>query len=125
MSLKSVLLTVLLVLPVQAFAFGEPYRQAHFETLMEQGKPILVHVHAPWCSTCRAQDMRLQSLFKSPEHAAINALEVSFDNQKDVLRQFRVTSQSVLIAFRDGREIGRLVGQTREHPIAELLSRMH
>jgi thioredoxin 1 len=122
MTLKSVPLALLLVLPLQAFAFGEPYRQARFDALMQEGKPILVHVHAHWCSTCRAQDMRLESLLPSPGNAAIQALEVNFDEQKEALRALGARSTSVLIAFREGREVGRLVGQTGERPIAELLA---
>jgi thioredoxin-like negative regulator of GroEL len=122
--LPSLLLAGLLSQPVLALAFGEPYMQARFDALNQGGKPVLVHIHAPWCPTCRAQDKRLGRLFQVPGNKAIAALEVSFDNQKDVVRAFRASGQSVLIGFKDGREVGRLVGETREDRIADFLARL-
>ncbi len=117
-------LAATLFLPALTQAYGEPFQQARFDALLREGKPVLVHIHAPWCSTCRTQDARLQQLFRAAENQGIAALEVSFDNQKDAVRALRASSQSILIGFRDGREVARLVGETREVRIADLLARL-
>lgn len=122
--LPAALLGASLGLSGQALAFGEAYQQARFDGLLQAGKPVLVHIHAPWCSTCRTQDKRLGNLFQLPQYQAVTALEVSYDDQKDVVRGFRANSQSILIGFKDGREVGRLIGETRERGIAGLLDRL-
>lgn len=123
-TLKTLILAGALALPAPVLAFGEPYRPDRFDGLIRAGKPVLVHIHAPWCPTCRAQDKRLTGLFTLPENRDITALEVSFDQQKDAVRSFRASQQSTLIGYRDGREVGRLVGETREERIGALLERL-
>lgn len=49
---------------------------------------------------------------------------MSFDHQKDAVRGFRANQQSTLIGYRDGREVGHLVGETREERIGALLERL-
>jgi thioredoxin 1 len=118
------LISCLAAMSGQALAFGEAFQQARFDNLNKAGAAVLVHIHASWCSTCRTQDKRLSALFQSPENKAIVALEVNFDQQKDAVRAFQARYQSVLIGFKGGKEVDRLVGETRESAIADLLDRL-
>jgi thioredoxin 1 len=47
------------------FAAGKPYSQTEFDKLIKEGKPVVLHVHAKWCSTCATQDPILNSLMKT------------------------------------------------------------
>lgn len=123
-TLKALILAGALALPVSVQAFGEPYQPDRFDGLIRAGKPVLVHIHAPWCPTCRAQDKRLTELFSQPGYRAVTPLEVSFDHQKDAVRGFRASQQSTLIGYREGREVGRLVGETRADRIGALLDKL-
>ncbi len=114
----------LAIMSGQAQAFGEAFQQARVDSLNKDGAPVLVHIHASWCGTCRTQDKRLKALFQSPENKGIVALEVNFDQQKDAVRAFQARNQSVLIGFKSGKEVDRLVGETRESAIADLLERL-
>lgn len=105
---------------VLAFAAGQPFTQSQFDTLMKEGKPIIVHVHAPWCPKCKAQDPVLNSEMKAPAYKGVTFLEVDFDTQKDVLKEFNVSKQSTIIVFKQGKEVGRFTGKTKESDIAEL-----
>jgi thioredoxin 1 len=104
-----------------AFAAGIPFTKSEFDTLQSEGKPILIHVHATWCPTCKVQDPIINELTRSPELKNIKVLEVDFDSQKDIVRQFRVSMQSTLIVFKGGKEVGRSVGDTKKNSIAALL----
>jgi thiol-disulfide isomerase/thioredoxin len=97
-------------------------RQA-FAAAQAAGRPSLVHIHAPWCPTCRAQEPILEKLQSDPKFEGLKVFRVDFDSQKDAVRAFRATTQSTLIVFRGAKETGRSVGDTNPASIAALLDK--
>ena len=91
------------------------------DQLQKEGKPILVHIHANWCPTCRAQSPIISSLLKQKDFQNLTSLRVDFDNQKDVVRAFHVSQQSTLIVFKGGKEVDRSLGDTTPSGIEKLL----
>ncbi len=103
------------------FAYGQPYQQSSFNTLLQQGKPVLLHVHAAWCPVCRAQDKVLSELMTHPEFKGLAVLEVDFDQQKPIVKALKVNYQSTLILYGSGKEVNRLAGETDSANIAAFL----
>ena len=103
------LLTILLcsqwVLP--SHAAGKFYTQQEFEALNAEGKTIVIHVHAEWCGTCKAQDVEVNAAMNSSEFKNVEFFEVNFDSQRKAVKFFNSKVQSVLIIFKQGREIDR------------------
>lgn len=99
-----------------------PWDAGRFSALQAEGRPILIHVTAPWCPTCRAQHPLVSDLAGAPENGDLVVFDVDFDSQKDVLRQFNVRQQSTLISFRGADERGRAVGITDPKAIAALVA---
>lgn len=116
-------LFLFLMLTGLSFAGEEAFTQAAFDQLQKDGKPILVAIHADWCPTCRAQAPIVSKLIKQDEFQAINALRVDFDQQKEVVKEFKATAQSTLIVFKGGQEVGRSLGDTTEDGIRGLLNK--
>ncbi len=83
-----------------------------FDGARKSGKSILVHVHAPWCPTCRAQMTTLDKLAPSADFKDVVALRIDFDSQKDALKAIGATSQSVIVVYKGETEVGRSVGAT-------------
>jgi len=106
-----------------AAADPAPYTQSAFDQLQQQGLPILISIHADWCPTCRAQAPIVAKLLKQSEYQHINALRVDFDQQKAVVKAFKANTQSTLIVFKGGKEVGRSIGDTSEAGIAGLLKK--
>lgn len=112
-----------LALAAPASAFEQKaYDKATFDAAEAAGTPVLVHVTAPWCPTCKAQHQVLDGLAKKPEYSSVTIYQVDFDSQKDVLKAFKANSQSTLIAFKGGKEVGRLVGETKPKAIETLIA---
>jgi thioredoxin 1 len=122
MFFRSVAMTAALFFAAPALA-GEivPYDAARLGAAQAAGDPVLIHVTAPWCPTCKAQHPIISDLASDPANPDLLVLEVDFDTQKDVLRQFNVRQQSTLIAFRGTEERGRAAGITDRQAIAALL----
>ena len=104
----------------QAFE-AKPYDAAAFKAAQAAGSPILVHVTAPWCPTCKAQHAALDGINKNADYAKVAVFDVDFDTQKDALKSFKANSQSTLIAYKGTAETGRLVGATQAGAIEGLL----
>lgn len=110
------------LVPAHAFQ-ARPFDASAFEAAQAAGKPILLEVSAPWCPTCKAQKPILSSLAAKAKFKDLVAFEIDFDNQKDLLRKFRVTTQSTLITFKGSKEVGRSTGDTNAASIEALLDK--
>jgi len=104
-----------------AFAVGDTFDQARFDQLLKEGKPVLVTIHADWCSTCRAQNVFLEELLKTPPYSKLHVLRVDFDKQSKVVRAFKTRWQSTLIIFKNGKEIDRSTADTDKNSVASML----
>lgn len=119
--IRFLLLMLSLATAGAAMAAATPFEAARFDALMQEGKPVLVAVHADWCPTCQVQAPIVEALLKRPEFSGISALRVDFDNQKEIVKGFKATMQSTLILFKGGKEVGRSLGDTSQEGIAALL----
>jgi thiol-disulfide isomerase/thioredoxin len=99
------------------------YEAATFQAAQQAGRPILVHVTAPWCGECKLQKPIVARLSELPEYKDLLIVDVDFDTQKDVLRSFKVRKQSTLIAFRGSKETARSVGVTDQEKINALMKK--
>jgi thioredoxin-like negative regulator of GroEL len=115
---------------VFAFAMADPasagetaFTPEAFESAQKADKPILVEVHAVWCTTCKAQIPILSKLTTEPKFKDMVVLRVDFDDQKDIVKKFGVQMQSTLIVYKGYQEVGRSVGDTRASSIEALLDK--
>lgn len=64
-----------------------------------------------------------RKLSSQPKFKDLVIFIVDFDNQKDVLKIFRVQQQGTLIVFKGRQKTGRSVGITDADPIGALLTK--
>ena len=97
------------------------YSAAGFDAAVKSGAPVIVHVHADWCPTCRAQAPTLQTMSGEPGYAKARFIRVNFDKDKDFLTGHKVSQQSTILVFKGGKEAARFGGVTES---AELRRRI-
>ena len=105
--LKNFLALLALILSTQVFAAGQTYNQQAFENLVSQGKTVIVHIHADWCGTCKAQDVQINAAMNAAEFKDVTFLEVDYDGQRKAVTFFKAKIQSTIIIFKNGKEIDR------------------
>lgn len=115
------ILLFILILFAPAVQAAQMWDKAAFEAAQSAGSPILVHVTAPWCPTCKAQKPTVDKLESS--NPALKVFAVDFDSQKDALAYLGVKSQSTLISYRGKMEMGRSTAITDPAAITELVVR--
>jgi thioredoxin 1 len=102
---------------------AQPFTAEAFRAAQDSGKPILVEIHASWCTTCAAQKPILSDLVADPKFKDMTVLRVDFDTQKKEVRGFHAQVQSTLIVFKGTKEVARSVGETTRDAIAALLDK--
>lgn len=115
--------TALTVMPTLGYAAGfSTFTKSAFEKAQKDEKSIFIAIHAVWCSTCKAQAPIISALLKNPKFKDVLVFRVDFDDQVDIVRAFGAQSQSTLISFKGGTEMGRSVGDTNPASIEALLA---
>ncbi|MEX0852751.1 MAG: thioredoxin family protein [Bauldia sp.] len=99
------------------------FGRAAFEAALKSGRAVLIDISASWCPTCLRQKEIVTELTAKPEFADYLVFEVDYDTEKDVMRSFGAQQRSTLIAFKNGAEVGRIVGDTSVTVIKALLEK--
>jgi thiol-disulfide isomerase/thioredoxin len=119
-TLLNAMFTALFLFSSAAFAAGQPITAAELADIEKQGKSAVISTHADWCSTCKAQDKVLSNFMKDPDYKNVVFYQVDYDNQKDLLKTLKVRSQSTIIVFKNGKEVARATGDTKEAALSKL-----
>ncbi|MDO4697167.1 MAG: thioredoxin family protein [Pasteurellaceae bacterium] len=110
-------------LSVQAMAVEfKAFNQAEFESLMQQGKPILVDAYANWCPTCKRQLKVLEPMLKEEAFADLTAFKLDYDTEKQALKEFGISRQSTLILFNQGKEVRRSIAETQADRLRQFIT---
>lgn len=88
-----------------------PYTPSALAAAQKAGAPVVLHFHAGWCPTCRAQDKVFEALKADPS-LKLTLMEVDYDREKALERQLHVTAQSTLIVLHGAVERQRSTGET-------------
>lgn len=96
------------------------YDAATVDAAIASGQPVVVHVFAPWCLQCRAQETILNRLSTDASYDGISVYRVDYDNQKDVVTALG-TPRSTLIAFNGGAEVAKMSWGTSTQAVASVL----
>ena len=88
-----------------------PYSPSALAAAQKAGEPVVLHFHASWCPTCRAQDKAFEALKADPS-LNVTLMEVDYDKEKALEKQMHVTAQSTLIVLHGATERSRSTGET-------------
>jgi len=113
-AIKATLTAGLLAMSTLASALElKPFSQSELSAVQQQGRPVVVHFHADWCSTCVAQAKSLETLKADPQLKAMTVLVADYDKEKELRKSMKIRSQSVMVVFKGPQEVTRLAGQSQ------------
>ncbi len=112
-------------LPMAALAAPMDYRPGLVDELLARGDTVFLDFKASWCSTCKAQEKVLTKLkAENPDYeASITFVNVDWDTygRSTFAKRLNIPRRSTLVVLHGDGEVGRLVAETREDQIRELL----
>lgn len=90
-----------------------------FNKDVQQGL-VLVDFYADWCGPCRMMTPVLEKVAQETKGRATIA-KLDIDRAQKIAAQFQVTSIPTLILYKEGKEVGRLVGLRDAAAIKQLI----
>jgi len=99
----------------------QPYEASEVQKAIKSGAPVVVHVYAPWCLQCRAQASILSDLKPDAGLNKTRFFRVSYDQQKDVVSSLNCP-RSTVIAYKNGKEVGRMSWGTSKDDVMSVLN---
>jgi thioredoxin 1 len=88
-----------------------PYSAEALAAAQKAGEPVVLHFHASWCPTCKAQDKAFEGMTSDPS-LPVTLMEADYDKEKPLERQMKVNAQATLIVFHGATERSRSTGVT-------------
>jgi len=123
--LTGVAATSLAVTSLATSAHAVEYVPGLVKQRLAAGETVLLAYHAKWCSTCAAQERVINALkAANPSYEqGITFVEADWDQhgRSGLARELRIPRRSTLILLRGNQELGRLVADTREDAIRNLM----
>ena len=120
--IKTLLIAALSFAASQAFALTiTPYSAPALKAAQSAGKPVALHFHANWCSTCRAQEKAFQGMKDAPALKGITLLVVDHDEEKSLRKTLGVRSQSTVIVYKGEQQTAKLAGETEPAALQQAL----
>ena len=110
-----------LAAPAQAFEIV-PYVSAEVQKEIASGKPVVVHVYAPWCLQCHMQASILDGLKTDKKYYGVAFFRVDYDNQKDVVGKLDCP-RSTVIAYKGGKEVARMSWGMTKPSVTDVLDK--
>ncbi len=81
--------------------------------ISEANKPVVVDFWATWCLPCKKTKPILEKLGK--EYADnVNFLPIDVSESSELLEQFKILGIPTVLAFQNGKEVGRVTGMQDE-----------
>ncbi len=80
---------------------------------------VLIEFYSPRCKSCRDVQMVLENVLK--DFGGVKFIKVNVLENREFARSFNVIALPVIVALKDGVEVGRLKGAKSKSEIVEFL----
>ena len=111
-ALATALLIGLMAQPAMANNFSLPAYTATQLAEVEQSGSFILVATKPGCPVCARQVPAITAALQDPALAHLPVLQYNHVTEKALNKRFKVTGQSTIIVFRDGKEVSRTRGLT-------------
>lgn len=95
------------------------FTDGEFQSQIKSGV-TLVDFHANWCGPCRTLAPVLEQVAKDVKGKATIG-KIDIDNEQKTAAQFQITSVPTMILFKNGKEVGRLIGLRTADAVKEFI----
>ena len=92
----------------------------NFDEVVSTNKAVLIDFFAAWCGPCKMLTPILEQIVKE-NRVGIPIGKLDIDQCLEIAQDFGVMSVPTMILFKDGKEIGRIIGlRNKEQLVKEI-----
>ena len=88
--------------------------------VLNADKPVLLDFYADWCGPCKMLAPVLHEIAEEST-GALKVGKVNVDEQMELAMRFQVSSIPMLVVFKDGKAVAKLVGYRPKSEIVAMV----
>ena len=88
--------------------------------VMKSSTPVLVDFWAEWCGPCRALSPKLEEI-ATEMSSQVKIVKMNVDENQQTPGQFGIRGIPAMLLFKDGKQVGELIGNQPKDNITEFL----
>lgn len=98
-----------------------PVNDQNFEAdVLKSNTPVLVDFWAEWCGPCRALGPKLEEIAQEMK-SQVKVVKLNVDENQNTPVKYGIRGIPAMLLFKDGKEVGQMVGNHPKEAIVEFL----
>jgi thioredoxin 2 len=93
---------------------------ATFDDELQASVPVLVDFWAPWCGPCRVVSPVVERIGRE-DAGRLKVIKLNVDDAPELSERYEIRGIPLLVLFRDGAEVDRLVGAVPQQQLRQWL----
>ena len=81
-----------------------------FHSAIQGSKLVVIDFFATWCGPCKALGPKLEDLASKHSDVRFAKIDIDASGMEDVASSQNISAMPTLVCYKNGREVGRVVG---------------
>lgn len=99
-------------------------REEFDKVINNSHKLVVVDFYAEWCMPCVMLSPVIEELAESKSMKEVKFTKINIDDNEELSKKYHVSNIPCLVVFKNGKEVGRIVGSQTAEVIEEKIKKL-